>query len=219
MSLLRTLRARDNGAADCHPLAARCEAPNNYANQPELAHPKLHFIRARRLFTAPLGIKTAGGTLKPKVYIETSVISYLTARPSNDLRAMANQNATVEWWETQRSKYDLVISEFVIAEAGLGHPEAAKRRLAAIDNVMELQTTEEVRALGKALINLGALPAKAEVDAYHVAVAAVNGVEYLLTWNCTHIANAHTRPKIEAACRSLGYEPPIICTPDELTES
>jgi predicted nucleic acid-binding protein len=166
-----------------------------------------------------LGGKTAGGTLKPKVYIETSVISYLTARPSNDLRAMANQNATVEWWETQRSKYDLVISEFVIAEAGLGHPEAAKRRLAAVDDVMELQATEEVRALGKALINLGALPAKAEVDAYHVAVAAVNGVEYLLTWNCTHIANARTRPKIEAACRSLGYEPPIICTPDELTEN
>lgn len=163
--------------------------------------------------------KTAGGTLKPKVYVETSIISYLTAHPSNDLRAMANQNATIEWWETQRSKYDLVISEFVIAEAGLGHPEAAKRRLAAVDDIMELQATDEVRVLGKALINLGALPAKAEVDAYHVAVAAVNGIEYLLTWNYTHIANAHTRSKIEAACRSLGYEPPIICTPDELTES
>lgn len=157
--------------------------------------------------------------MKSKVYIETSVISYLTARPSNDLRAMANQNATVEWWETQGSKYDLVISEFVIAEASLGHPEAAKRRLDAVKDVMELQATEEVQTLGKALINSGALPAKAEIDAYHVAVAAVNGVEYLITWNCTHIANAHTRPKIEAACRALAYEPPITCTPDELTES
>jgi hypothetical protein len=156
--------------------------------------------------------------VKPKVYIETSVVSYLTARPTNDLRAMANQAATVEWWETQRSKYDLVISEFVLAEASLGHPEAAERRLAALMGLMELQATEEVRALGKELVNCGALPEKAEMDAYHVAIAAINGIEYLLTWNCTHIANAHTRPKIEAACRALGYEPPIICTPDELTE-
>lgn len=157
--------------------------------------------------------------MKSKVYVETSVISYLAARLSNDLRAMANQNATVEWWETQRSKFDLVISEFVIAEASLGHPEAAKRRLAAMDGIMELKATEEIRALGKAFIRHNALPAKAEVDAYHVAVAAVNGIEYLLTWNCAHIANAHTRPKIEATCKALGYEPPIICTPDELTEN
>lgn len=132
---------------------------------------------------------------------------------------MANQSATVEWWETQRPQFDLVISEFVIAEASLGHPEAAQRRLTALEGIMELQATEEVRTLGKALVQRGALPPQAEVDAYHVAVAAVNGIEYLLTWNCAHIANAHTRPKIEATCRALGYEPPIICTPDELTES
>lgn len=131
---------------------------------------------------------------------------------------MANQTATVEWWETQRSKYDLVISEFVLADAGLGHPEAAERRLAALMELMELQATEEVRALGKELVKCGALPEKAAMDAYQVAIAAVNGIEYLLTWNCAHIANAHTRPKIEAACRALGYELPIICTPDELTE-
>jgi len=90
--------------------------------------------------------------LKFKIYIETSVISYLTAHPSNDLRAMANQNATVEWWETRSSKYDLVIFELVIAEAGLGHPEAAKRRLAAVKDIMELQATEEARTLGKEFI-------------------------------------------------------------------
>lgn len=144
--------------------------------------------------------RTTGDLLKSKVYIETSVISYLTARPSNDLRAMANQSATVEWWETQRPQFDLVISEFVIAEASLGHPEAAQRRLTALEGIMELQATEEVRTLGKALVQRGALPPQAEVDAYHVAVAAVNGIEYLLTWNCAHIANAHTRPKIEATC-------------------
>ena len=165
-----------------------------------------------------MGGKTTGGTLKAKVYIETSVISYLTARPSNDIRAVANQNVTLEWWETQRPKFDLLISEFVIAEASLGHPEAAQRRLAAIADIVELQATEEVRALGQELIRRNALPARAEIDAYHVAIAAVNGIEYLLTWNCAHIANAHTRPKIESTCRALGYEPPIICTPQELTE-
>jgi hypothetical protein len=156
--------------------------------------------------------------LKAKVYIETSVISYLTAHPNNDIRAMANQNVTIEWWETQRRNFDLLISEFVVAEAGIGHPDAVKRRLAAIADIMELQATEEVRVLGQELIRRNALPANAEIDAYHVAIATVNGIEYLLTWNCTHIANAHTRPKIEATCRALGYEPPIICTPQELTE-
>lgn len=156
--------------------------------------------------------------MKPKVYIETSVVSYLTARPSNDIRAMANQNATLEWWETQKPNFEALISEFVLAEAGLGDAAAAARRLAVLSGLAELRTTEESRALAQELIRRGALPVSAEIDAFHVAVAAVNGIEYLLTWNCAHIANAHTRPKIEAACRALGYEPPIICTPLELNE-
>ena len=118
---------------------------------------------------------------------------------------MANKNATIEWWETQKPKFELVISEFVIAEA--------------IDGIMELQATQAVRTLGQALISRHALPENAEIDAYHVAIAAVNGIEYLLTWNCTHIANAVTRPKIEATCRALGFEPATICTPDELMET
>lgn len=85
--------------------------------------------------------------------------------------------------------------------------------------MFELQATTAVKALGAELLKRHALPANAAVDALHVAIAAVNGIEYLLTWNCTHIANAHTRPKIEASCRALGYEPPIICTPQELTEN
>ena len=156
--------------------------------------------------------------MKDKVYIETSVISYLTARPSNDIRVMANQNVTIDWWETQRSNYDIFISEFVVAEASLGHPDAISRRLEVIADIMELQATEEVRVLGQELIRRNALPANAEIDAYHVAIATVNGIEYLLTWNCTHIDNARSRPKIETTCRALGYEPPIICTPLELTE-
>ena len=156
--------------------------------------------------------------MKPKAYIETSIPSYLTARPSNDIRAMANQNTTIEWWENRRPEFDVFISEFVIAESSQGHPEAAVRRMTAIEDIPELDVTEEVRQLGKALIMEGPIPEGAEIDAYHIAVATVNGMDYLLTWNCTHIANAAMRPKIEAVCRSHGYEPPIICTPQELME-
>ena len=156
--------------------------------------------------------------MKPRVYIETSIPSYLTARPSNDIRAMANQNSTIEWWENRRSEFDVFISEFVIAESSQGHPEAPARRLEAINDILELDVSEEVKILAKALIDEGPIPEKAEIDAYHIAVATVNGMDYLLTWNCTHIANAVMRPKVEAVCRNHGYEPPVICTPQELME-
>lgn len=156
--------------------------------------------------------------MKPKVYIETSIPSYLTARPSNDIRAMANQNTTLEWWENRRPDFELYISEFVLAEASQGHPEAAERRLQSMTDIDELETPAEVGDLALALIKAGSLPEKAELDALHIATAAVNGMDYLLTWNCKHIANAVMRPKVEAVCRDHGYEPPIICTPQELME-
>ncbi len=156
--------------------------------------------------------------MKPRVYIETSIPSYLTARASNDIRAMANQNTTVEWWENRKSKFELFISEFVIAESSQGHPEAASRRINSLEGIAELEVSDEVKKLAEALIVQGSLPEKAKVDAYHIAVATVNGMDYLLTWNCTHIANAVMRPKIEAVCHSFGYEAPTICTPQELME-
>lgn len=156
--------------------------------------------------------------MKQKVYIETSIVSYLTARPSNDLRAMANQNATIEWWDGRKTEFDIFISEFVVAESSQGNAEAAARRLDVIENITELEITESVRKLGKALITEGPIPMGAEIDAYHIAVAAVNGVDYLLSWNCRHIANAAMRPKIEEVCRNHGFEPPTICTPQELME-
>ena len=156
--------------------------------------------------------------MKPKVYIETSIPSYLTARQNNDIRSMANQNTTIEWWENRRVNFDIFVSEFVIAESSQGHPEASARRLAAIEGIPELDITDEVRQLAVAFIDEGSLPIKAEIDAYHISVATVNGMDYLLTWNCTHIANAVMRPKIEAVCRNHEYEPPIICTPQELME-
>jgi len=156
--------------------------------------------------------------MKPKVYIETTIPSYLTARISNDLRVAANQNTTVEWWETRRTGFELFISEFVVVEASLGNYESAQKRLEIIGNLPKLIVDEAVRTLAKALISDGPIPANAEIDAYHIAVAAANGIEYLLTWNCTHIANAIMRPKIEEVCRRQGYEPSIICTPQELME-
>ena len=135
------------------------------------------------------------------------------------MRVTANREVTLEWWEVRRSDFELYISEFVIAEISRGDPEAAKRRLEAIADISELEATEEARVLGKALILEGPIPPKAEIDAYHIAIAAVNGMDYLLTWNCTHIANAVMRAKIEMVCRRYGYEPPVICTPQELMEN
>ncbi len=156
--------------------------------------------------------------MKPRVYVETSIISYLTARPSNDLRAAANQSTTMEWWEQYRSRYALYVSEFVIAEAGLGDEEAAAKRLSIVAGIPTLEVSDAVRVLGKLLISEGPIPAKAKIDAYHIAVAAINGMDFLLTWNCAHIANAAIRSRIEETCRRHGIEPPVICTPLELME-
>ena len=154
--------------------------------------------------------------MKPKVYIETSIPSYLTAWRSRDLIVAANQEITKEWWDS-REQFDLYISALVIQEAGAGNPEAAQKRLGQLDDIPELNITEEVESFAEVLIQKVPLPEKARIDALHIAVAALSGMDYLLTWNCTHIANAILRPKLEAICREFGYEPPTICTPQELT--
>ncbi len=156
--------------------------------------------------------------MKRSVYIETSIISYLTARAGNDIRAMANRNSTIEWWENRKQDFEVFVSEFVIVESSGGDPQAAARRLAAIEDLAELDTTEAVRDLAGWLMAEGSVPRQAEMDAFHISVAAVHGMDYLLTWNCKHIANAVLRPKVEAVCRHHGYEPPVICTPQELME-
>lgn len=156
--------------------------------------------------------------MKQRVYVETTIVSYLVSRPSGDVRVAANQVTTLDWWESRREIFDLFTSEFVLAEASLGDPVFAARRMDVLKAMSELRTTDEVQSLGDALISEGPIPVNAEIDAYHIAVAAVNGMGYLLTWNCTHIANAAMRPGIEAVCRSHGYEPPTICTPQELME-
>jgi hypothetical protein len=154
--------------------------------------------------------------MKPKVYLETTIVSYLTARPSRDLVMAANQETTHEWWTGCRDEFDLYVSQLVFEEAGAGDNDAARRRIEALRLITRLDINDQTTILGKRLVDGIPLPAKARVDALHIAVAAVNGMDYLLTWNCAHIANAALRPRIEKICREMGCEPPIICTPLEL---
>jgi hypothetical protein len=155
--------------------------------------------------------------MKPKVYLETSVISYLVAWRSRDLVIAGNQETTKEWWD-RKSDFDLYISQFVLDEAGSGDEGAAQSRLAAVCDVPEIAITPEAIQIAHALIVSAKLPEKARIDALHIAVAACGGMDYLLTWNCTHIANPSLKPKIEFVIRSFGFEPPVICTPQELLE-
>jgi hypothetical protein len=156
--------------------------------------------------------------MKPRVYVETTVPSYLTAWPSRDLIRAAQQQITREWWD-RRASFDLFISRLVLVECQAGDATAASDRLAALSGVPLLEQTEAVAALADALVRGVPLPPRAAADALHIATAALHGMQYLLTWNCTHLANATMRPKIEAVCRAAGYEAPLICTPQELPPS
>ena len=124
--------------------------------------------------------------MKPRVYLETTIISYLTARPSRDLITAAHQQITQQWWQTRRAHFDLFVSPPVIQEAQAGDPEAAARRIAGLQDIPLLTLSAEAAGLAQALIAQGPLPDTAVVDALHIAIAAVNGMHYLLTWNCTH---------------------------------
>lgn len=153
---------------------------------------------------------------KKSVYVETSVVSYLTAWPTGDLLAAAWQKATRDWWETRRRRFDLYTSDLVLEEAGRGDATAAARRLEALAGLPVLALTEDVRVLARALLREGALPAGAPGDALHIALAAAHGVDYLLTWNFRHIDNAETKPLIRGVCVVNGHGCPEICTPQEL---
>ena len=157
--------------------------------------------------------------MKAKVYIETTVISYLTARPNRDVVIAGHQKITRDWWQTCRKRFDVVASQLVVREASAGDSRAAQERLEKLATLTLLEVTEEAVSLAQELLSTGAVPEKATEDALHLAIAVTNGVEYLLTWNCKHLANATMRTKIEDVCRSAGYEPVIICTPEELLEA
>ena len=154
-----------------------------------------------------------------RVYIETTVVSYLTARPSRDLIVAGHQQITHDWWDTRRGDYELCMSQLVLQEAGDGDSQAAQERLAVLASMTLLEIKEEAVALAEDLVKAGALPAKAENDALHIAVAAVHRIRYLVTWNCRHLANATMRAQIESVCAIKGFKAPIICTPEEMMEA
>ena len=150
------------------------------------------------------------------VYVESTIPSYLVSRPSRDVVVCARQQVTREWWETWRESFDLVVSQVVIDEVAEGDAEMAAARLSVIGEIPLLDINDEVIELASKIISCSALPPKASRDAAHVAVAAVHGVKYLLTWNCTHLANAQLFDGLQGVCSAAGHRCPIICTPDEL---
>jgi len=150
------------------------------------------------------------------VYIESSVISYLTSRPSRDVVTSARQKITIEWWKSYRDCYELFISELVIEEISSGNAVAANSRLAVVENIAVLVATESARNLAKTLIGEKAIPPTNVEDAMHISIAAVQGIEFLLTWNFKHINNANTRQKLDKVIKAVGYTCPILCSPEEL---
>jgi len=154
--------------------------------------------------------------VKQKVYVETSFVSYLTSRPSRDLIVAAQQQVTHEWWQLRRSQFELYISQLVIQESGKGQKEAASKRLRILQNFQVLELRTEALELAKAFIAQNALPQKASDDALHIALATIYGIDYLLTWNCKHMANAEIQKKIAKISLKQNYEIPTICTPYEL---
>jgi hypothetical protein len=153
-----------------------------------------------------------------RVYIETTVASYLTARPSRDLIVAGHQQITHDWWDARRGDYENCVSQLVLQEAKDGDPQAAQERLDILATMTMLEIREEAVELAEVLVLAGALPPKAGNDALHIAIAAIHRVPYLLTWNCRHMANATMRTQIENVCASKGYKAPIICTPEEMME-
>jgi len=150
------------------------------------------------------------------VYLETTFISYLVAKPSRDILVAGHQQVSVDWWTNRRSLFECFVSQIVIDEASAGDAIEIQKRLAVIDALPVLRNKPESEALTTAIMASGILPPKAATDAAHIALAASHGIDYLLTWNCRHIANAQIIRRIDAICRREGYQMPIICTPGEL---
>jgi hypothetical protein len=150
------------------------------------------------------------------VYLETTYISYLVARPSRDVLVAAHKQASQNWWESRRDQFECYVSQVVIDEASSGDPDEIQKRLAIISQLPVLEILEESESLALAILATGIIPPKAIRDAAHIAIAAVHEIDYLLTWNCKHLANAQIMRRISIVCENHGNRMPIICTPEEL---
>ena len=155
---------------------------------------------------------------KPKVYVETTVVSYLVARPSHDTTLASRQQATRQLWEEHFDNFDFIISNVVVSEVREGDPIAAQRRLEVLANLTVLDMSPEANTLAQNLMDAGAVPENLRPDAQHIAIATVNNIEYLISWNYKHIVNEMKRQLINQVCRASGFQPPLLCTPAELIE-
>lgn len=154
--------------------------------------------------------------MKPRLYLETTVPSYLTSRPSRDLIIAGHQQITREWWDQRRPDFQIYISQLVLDEAAAGDPIAARERLKVLHPLPLLDITPEVVELASGILASGKIPRKAAADAAHIAIAAVHRMNFLVTWNCVHIANAAILKALASICQAHACECPVICTPEEL---
>ncbi len=153
-----------------------------------------------------------------RIYIESTIPSYVAARPARDLLQAARQQLTRDWWESRSSDHNLFASQLVLDEIAVGEPEMATRRLELMNGVPLLQSTDEAEELACAIMEAGLLPEKASPDGTHIALATVHAIDILLTWNCRHIANAFILGRLRRLIESRGYNAPVICTPEEFLQ-
>lgn len=156
---------------------------------------------------------------RPTAYIETTIIGHLVGRILSDPVVAGRQTVTRQWWPSAVEKYRFIVSKVVADECASGDLEAAAERLAVLEPLEFVATSPEVDELAHQLIDRFAVPKTEPRDAIHISLAAVHGIEYLVSWNFKHIVNPTTRSAIELVCRDAGFVPPIICTPDELMEA
>ena len=157
--------------------------------------------------------------MKPKVYLETSFISYLTGKLSSDLTKLQRQLSSQRWWADRRQYFDLFASQILYKECLQGNQEAARERSAILHGIPVLSLNGRILEIAKRLVEGGPFPKKADTDATHLAIATVYGCEYLLTWNFKHINNAQIKRAATEIIQSYGYKPTTICTPEELMGS
>jgi hypothetical protein len=156
---------------------------------------------------------------RPRLYLETTIPSYLAARPSRNLTTARLQRITTRWWNSWRTQFHIHVSTLVKTEAAAGDSEAARRRLNIIEPYLPLEETDSVKTLYQQFVRRSALPSRADDDALHLALATVYGMEFLLSWNCAHLVNPRFSKQIATICQSEGFSCPIICTPEQLLES
>jgi hypothetical protein len=152
-----------------------------------------------------------------RIYIESTIPSYVVARPARDLLQAARQQTTKDWWDLKRDEHELFTSQVVLDEIASGEPVMAQQRLELMAQIQLLDLADDANALTKAILGSGLLPAEADRDAAHIALATVHEMDILLTWNCRHIANAAIQARLRRLAGTSGFALPLLCTPDELT--